>query len=100
MEIRETQTGLYTTITKVHTVTNRVNVFWTYEDAIRSLSKWQRVKLRVNKIKAMRRASSFKVFAKIVSISFILLILLSVMTSCVSSRGCTTRAGNYNTVRY
>ncbi len=100
MEIRETQTGLYTTITKVHTVTNRVNIFWTHEEALRSLNRCQRFKYRLKKIKVMARASSFKVFTKLVSISFILLILLSLMTSCVSSRGCTTRAGNYNTVRY
>tara|TARA_R110000796_G_scaffold20668_1_gene61333 strand:+ start:2086 stop:2394 length:309 start_codon:yes stop_codon:yes gene_type:complete len=93
MEIRETETGLYTTITKVHTVTNRVNIFWTHEEALRSLNRWKRIKYRLNRIKAMTKANSFKIFSRVIGISFALLILISLI-SCGSTSGCSTKATN------
>lgn len=40
---------------------------------------------------------SFKVFSRVMAISFAILILINLM-SCGSNRGCSTRAGNYNTI--
>jgi hypothetical protein len=93
MEIRETETGLYTTITKVYKVKKVVNIFWTYEEALRSLNRVQRIKYRLNRIKAMTKANSFKIFSRVIATGFALLILMQLM-SCGSASVCSTKATN------
>ena len=52
--IKKTKTGLYTTTTKIYSATERVNVFQSRKEAIKSLNKYERVQYKIENMKINR----------------------------------------------